>query len=155
MLLVRSGIYEWVEHLFAKGACCARNADSAIMLRHKCWTKESAMHGIFITEKQQQISSCVSFLCVVADLIVRLAKDKFGAIQTEYQKVRVCVCVTKIVLLCLFVCLSPFLIECSSYYIKVLTAFANQGKAIFFTGITEKVVIASDTTCEFRERYIM
>uniref|UniRef100_A0A4W6G0X4 Prominin 1a n=1 Tax=Lates calcarifer TaxID=8187 RepID=A0A4W6G0X4_LATCA len=26
------------------------------------------------------------------DLIVRLAKDKFGAIQTEYQKVRVCVC---------------------------------------------------------------
>uniref|UniRef100_A0A4W6FZE9 Prominin 1a n=1 Tax=Lates calcarifer TaxID=8187 RepID=A0A4W6FZE9_LATCA len=30
------------------------------------------------------------------DLIVRLAKDKFGAIQTEYQKVRVCVCVTKI-----------------------------------------------------------
>uniref|UniRef100_A0A4W6FZG8 Prominin 1a n=1 Tax=Lates calcarifer TaxID=8187 RepID=A0A4W6FZG8_LATCA len=36
------------------------------------------------------------------DLIVRLAKDKFGAIQTEYQKVRVCVCVTKIVLLCLF-----------------------------------------------------
>lgn len=24
---------------------------------------------------------------VVADLIIKLAKDKFGAIQTEYQKV--------------------------------------------------------------------
>lgn len=28
------------------------------------------------------------FVSSVADLLVKLAKDKFGAIQTEYQKVR-------------------------------------------------------------------
>lgn len=43
---------------------------------------------IFISEKQQ-ISSCFDF-SVFTDLIVKMAKDKFGAIQTEYQKVSEC-----------------------------------------------------------------
>lgn len=38
----------------------------------------------------EHLSMCIS-LC--ADLIVKLAKDKFGAIQTEYQKVSAWVCV--------------------------------------------------------------
>lgn len=53
------------------------------------------MHVIFIAEKHQQIYSCFRVLSAVVDLIVKLAKDKFGAIQTEYQKVSVCVCVFK------------------------------------------------------------
>lgn len=39
------------------------------------------------TENKKPSPHVVLLLCAVADLIVRLAKDKFGAIQTEYQKV--------------------------------------------------------------------
>ena len=45
----------------------------------------------------------MSFLFVVADLLVKLAKEKFGAIQTEYQKVTLCVLNFK-----LFFCCFPF-----------------------------------------------
>uniref|UniRef100_A0A671W7V4 Prominin 1a n=1 Tax=Sparus aurata TaxID=8175 RepID=A0A671W7V4_SPAAU len=38
------------------------------------------------TENKKPSPHVVRLLCAVADLIVRLAKDKFGAIQTEYQK---------------------------------------------------------------------
>lgn len=55
------------------------------------------MHVIFYYRKTPKFSSCVCFLYAAADLIVKLAKDKFGAIQTEYQKVTECVlvCVVK------------------------------------------------------------
>lgn len=53
------------------------------------------MRVLFISEKKTEthLFMCCGFC--VADLIVKLAKDKFGALQTEYQKVResVCVCV--------------------------------------------------------------
>lgn len=39
--------------------------------------------------------NCCCSLCVVADLVVKLAKDKFEAFQKEYEQVRVlCVCVS-------------------------------------------------------------
>lgn len=47
-------------------------------------------------------SRCVCFLHVVSDLVVKVAKDKFGAIQSEYQKVSALFVYT---LLCFYVCL--------------------------------------------------
>lgn len=47
-------------------------------------------------------SRCVCFLHVVSDLVVKVAKDKFGAIQSEYQKVSLFV-YTLYVYLCLFI----------------------------------------------------
>lgn len=59
------------------------------------------------------------YFWVVADLIVKLAKDKFGALQTEYQKVTAGV--FKRISVCVFLCFIAFLVffVCSHYHFDI------------------------------------
>lgn len=101
------------------------------------------------------------FVCcfVVADLIVKLAKDKFGFAQTEYRKVPVCV--NK--LLCFHFILRYwnifFLIGSSKwwwtcYRRDVRTSEKLRSRSPFSLAPKRKRLIASGTTCEFKERFI-
>lgn len=84
--------------------------------------------GLSFTSVQKH-AQCIYNLClhrntalivtcsVVADLIVKLAKDKFGAIHTEYQKVAMCVCVC----VCWFPLLCCILLSLLYFYVLIIS----------------------------------
>lgn len=91
-----------------------------------CEQNEQSVHtntvSAFIINVCMETQQCCTFVTVrfwvVADLIVKLAKDKFGALQTEYQKVNAGV--FKMIPVCVFFALLHFaflvFFVCSHYH---------------------------------------